>query len=99
MQHRRPGSNARSRPALAPVKVSEDQAHMRTPGPVLELETTRLLERDQQLSALATELRGVDERRSLSLVVVEDLQRADELAVSRDQAKRMHRGGSVPPRR
>ena len=51
------------------VKPSEDRLDVQAPGRVLDLETTELLERAEQLSALAAALSDVAERRFGRLVL------------------------------
>ena len=64
------GAPARSRPALALVRAGEDHVGVRGSGPVLDVDTTELLERDEQLARLVAALSDVARRRSGLLVLV-----------------------------
>ena len=64
------GAPARSRPALALVRAGEDHVGVRGSGPVLDVDTTELLERDEQLAGLVAALSDVARRRSGLLVLV-----------------------------
>jgi len=66
----RHGAPARPVPALALVRAGEDHLGVRGSGPVLDVDTTELLEREEPLAAMAAAWSDVVERRSGLLVLV-----------------------------